>query len=93
MKKVWIAMPTFVLIIVVLVGFISSGSLRTNCLAYGGVGLAIYAFFAIFIYGLAYAFGGHSHERMPLGTKLLFWYLLALLIITVFTMIYFMAHN
>ena len=93
MKKVWIVAPTFALIAIIGFGLLSSGGLRESCLAYGGAGLAIYSFLAIFIYGLAYLFGGHGHEKMPISTKMLFGYLLLLLVITVFTLIYFMAHN
>ncbi|WP_461240135.1 LasU family protein [Paucilactobacillus sp. N302-9] len=94
MNKVWIVTPTVILIIIVITGLMSSGSTHNNLLAYGSVGLALYSFFAIFIYGLVYyTKNGHLRQKMPAGVTWLFVYLIAVLTITVVTMIYFMAHN
>ncbi|WP_125703329.1 LasU family protein [Lacticaseibacillus daqingensis] len=98
MKKILIASPTFVFLVMVILGLFghqSAGS-QSNLLGFGTMGLIGYSFIAIFAYGLSFAFQGHSHvkfSQMPRGSKLLFEYLIAVLVVTLFTAIYFMAHN
>jgi hypothetical protein len=98
MKKILVASPTLVFLVMVILGLFgqqSAGS-RSNLLGFGTMGLVGYSFIAIFAYGLSFAFQGHSHMRfsqMPRGSKLLFGYLVAVLVITLITAIYFMAHN
>lgn len=98
MKKILIASPTFVFLVMVILGLFGqqSAGLRSNLLGFGTMGLIGYSFIAIFAYGLSFAFQGHSHVRfsqMPRGSQLLFEYLIAVLVVTLFTAIYFMAHN
>lgn len=73
-----------------------SANFKNNLLAFGMVGLAVYSFLAIFVYGLTFEFWGRSHAKlsqMPRGSKLLIEYLIAVLAITVILAIYMMTNN
>lgn len=99
MKKILIASPTFVLLALIMISLVTPSSkpdLWNNLLVFATVGLIGYSFAATFIYGIALSSQGHSNQKladMPLGRKLLFSYLLAVLVITVAIVIFLMAHN
>jgi len=99
MKKILVAIPTFILIALVFTSLVTNwftSELRVNLLGFSAVGLIGYSFIALFIYGLSFASHGESNKKfseMSIGSKLLFSYLLAVLVLTLLISIYFMAHN
>lgn len=90
MKKWFIAAPTFVFLIMILIGVVTPG-LNQNLLGFGALCLAGYSFLAIFIDGLVLAFQGQS--KLSLANRYLFGYLITVLILTLGITIYFMAHH
>lgn len=99
MKKFLIASPTFVLLAIIITGLLTPNpkpELCDNLLVFATVGLIGYSFAATFIYGIALSSQGHANQKladMPFGRKLLFSYLLAVLVITVAIVIFLMAHH
>lgn len=88
MKKWCIATPTFGLMILILIGtYFHNG----NLLGFGVAGLASYSFLAIFITGLVLAF--QETAALSCANRILFAYLLTVLVLTLGGSIYFMAHN
>ncbi|WP_288530404.1 LasU family protein [uncultured Secundilactobacillus sp.] len=99
MKKTLIASPTFVLIIARVFELIDPAlipSVKNNLLAFVMTGLALYSFLVIFVSGLTLEFQGRSHAKlsqMPRGSKHLFDYLIAVLVITLIPAMYLMTNN
>lgn len=99
MKKILIASPTFVLLAIIITGLVIPNpkpEMWNNLLVFATVGLIGYSFAAILLYGIALSSQGHANQKladMPFGRKLLFTYLLTVLVITVATVIFLMAHN
>ncbi|WP_373305665.1 LasU family protein [Secundilactobacillus yichangensis] len=99
MKNILVATPTFILIAIVFASWFTdwfTSDLRVNLLGFSAVGLIGYSFIALFVYGLSFTFHGEPNKKfseMSIGSKLLFSYLLTVLVLTLLISIYFMAHN
>ncbi|WP_057905943.1 LasU family protein [Loigolactobacillus bifermentans] len=88
MKKWLIATPTFILMILTLIGTYFHND---NLLRFGVAGLAGYSFLAIFVTGLTLAFQGVA--TLSCANRILFGYLLTVLVLTLGISIYFVVHN